>query len=49
MPFAIRKLPNQDKYRVYNRVTGKIYSYATTRARAEAQVRLLYLRERQKP
>lgn len=48
MPFAIRKLPNQNKYRVYNRETKKIYAAATTRAKAEAQVRLLYMMERKK-
>lgn len=48
MPYAIRKLPNKDLYRVRNKETGKIYAYGTTKDKAEKQVRLLYLREREK-
>jgi hypothetical protein len=48
MPFRIRKLPNQNKYRVYNPITGKIYAERATRKNAEAQVKLLYLIERRR-
>jgi hypothetical protein len=41
MPYKIRKLPNQNKYRVYNSNTGKIHAEHTTLKKAEAQLRLL--------
>ena len=41
MPIAIRKLPNKDLYKVYNKITGEIHSKATTKEKAEAQKRLL--------
>lgn len=41
MPYKIRKIRNQDKYKVINSKTGKIHSTGTTKAKAEAQVRLL--------
>lgn len=46
MPFKIRKIRNQNKYKVYNPITKKIYAYGTTKKNAEAQVRLLYMTER---
>ncbi len=46
MPFKIRKLPNQNMYRVYNADTGFIHASRTTRANAEKQVRLLHMVER---
>jgi hypothetical protein len=42
MPYSIRKLPNQNLYRVYNKETNKIHSYATSLENAKKQVKLLY-------
>jgi hypothetical protein len=42
-PTKIRKLPGQNKYRVYN--GGKVTAKATTRRNARAQVRLLRMVE----
>ena len=39
MPVTIRKLPNKNKWRVYNK--GKIVAKATTKTKAEKQARLL--------
>jgi 5-methylcytosine-specific restriction endonuclease McrA len=41
MPYIIRKLPNQNLYRVYNSETKEIHSYGTTKENAEKQVKLL--------
>lgn len=41
MPIKIRKLPNQDLYRVYNTETKVVHSYATTLENAKKQVTLL--------
>ena len=41
MPYAIRKLPNQNQYKVYNRLTKQVYSHHTSKANAIKQVRLL--------
>jgi hypothetical protein len=41
MPYSIRKLPNQDLYRVYNKQTKAVHSYSTTLANAKKQVTLL--------
>jgi len=46
MPYEIRKLPDKEKWRVYNKDTGRIASKATTKEKAEAQRRLLYMIER---
>ena len=46
MPYEIRKLPDKEKWRVYNKDTGKVFSKATTKSKAEAQMRLLYMLER---
>ena len=46
MPFVMRKLPNKNLYRVYNRETKKVYAKATTKENAQKQIRLLYLIER---
>ena len=43
MPYSIRKLPNQDLYRVYNTGTKEIHSYATTLENAKKQVNLLHM------
>ena len=41
MPYAIRSAGG-GKYKVVNKETGNVHSKATTRANAEAQVRLLH-------
>ena len=41
MPFIIRKLPKQDKYKVLNKETKKVHSYHTTKQKALKQVSLL--------
>lgn len=42
MPFVIRKIPNQTKYKVYNKDTKKVHSYHTNRLHAMKQVELLH-------
>lgn len=42
MPFVIRKLPKQNKYKVYNKDTKKVHSYHTNRLNAIKQVELLH-------
>lgn len=44
MPYFIRKLPNKDLYRVYQK-GGIIKSHGTTLEKAKAQVRLLHMKE----
>lgn len=46
MPYKIRKIPNENYYRVKNADTGKVMSNKTTKEKAEAQVRLLMSLER---
>ena len=41
MPYAIRKLPNQQRYRVYNKSTKRIYAYSAIRTNALKQLALL--------
>ena len=41
MPYIIRKLPKKDLYKVYNKETKKVHSYATTLENAKKQVNLL--------
>ena len=41
MSFVIRKLPNQNKYKVYNKDTQKVHSYHTNRLSGMKQVQLL--------
>lgn len=41
MPYKIRKLPNKNRYRVYNARTGEVHAYNTTKKKAERQKRLL--------
>ena len=41
MPIKIRKLPNQDLYRVYNTETKEIHSYGTTLENAKKQIKVL--------
>lgn len=40
MPYEIRRVG--DRYEVRNRVTGELHARHTTKAKAEAQVRLLH-------
>jgi hypothetical protein len=42
MPFGIRKLPNKDLYKVFNKETKEVYSKGSTLENAKKQVRLLY-------
>jgi hypothetical protein len=48
MPYGLRKLPNQDLYKVYNKDTDEVHSKATTKGNALKQIRLLYMLERKK-
>jgi hypothetical protein len=41
MPYAMRKLPKQDAYKVFNKDTGVIHSKHTSLENAEKQIRLL--------
>ena len=41
MPFSLRKLPNKDEYKVYNKNTKKVHSYHTTKDKAIKQIHLL--------
>jgi len=41
MPYIIRKNRNQNTYRVMNAITKDIHAKATTKEKAEAQVRLM--------
>ena len=41
MPYAIRKMPNQDCFRVYNRRTKKVYAKCSSLINAKRQIRLL--------
>ena len=43
MPYVIRKLPNKERFRVFNKSTGKVYAKATTKKRALRQIRLLHM------
>jgi len=44
MPFVIKK--EGTHYKVINKLTGKIHAKHTTKAKAMAQVRLLYLKSK---
>ncbi len=48
MPYGLRKLPDQDLYKVFNKETGEVHSNATTKGNALKQIRLLYMLERNK-
>lgn len=41
MPYTLRKLPNQPKWKVYNSKTKRVHARATTHAKALRQIRLL--------
>lgn len=49
MPNAIRKLPNRNLYRVYNRTTKRVHAKATTKEKATRQMWLLNRLEQQRP
>ena len=46
MPYAIRKLPNKNLYKVYNKDTKTVYSHAATKENAQKQVKLLHMKEK---
>lgn len=41
MPYALRKLPNQNAWKVFNKETKKIHAHHTSLENAKAQIRLL--------
>jgi hypothetical protein len=41
MPYVLRKLPNQDCFRVYNQRTKKVYAKCSSLLNAKRQIRLL--------
>tara|TARA_R110002020_G_scaffold332955_1_gene548392 strand:+ start:204 stop:350 length:147 start_codon:yes stop_codon:yes gene_type:complete len=41
MPYIIRKVANENRFRVTNALTGKVVAKRTTKDKAKAQVRLL--------
>jgi hypothetical protein len=41
MPYALRKLPNQNAWKVFNKETKKVHAMHTTLENAKAQIRLL--------
>ena len=41
MPFAKRKLKGQNKFKVFNKDTGRVAAKSTTKEKAERQVRFL--------
>jgi len=41
MPVKVRKLPNKNRYKVYDPKTGRIHAKSTTLKKAKAQKRLL--------
>jgi len=46
MPISMRKLPNQELYRVYNKATKKVHAKGTTKEKATRQMRLLNMLDR---
>jgi hypothetical protein len=48
MPYILRKLPGKNLYRVRVKNTGKVLSYGTTLNKAKAQIRYMYMMDRQK-
>ena len=41
MPYKLRKIPNQDCYRVYNRRTKRVFAKCSSLVNARRQMRLL--------
>lgn len=48
MPFKIIKVKNKPCYKVVNKKNGKIHAKCTTRAKAEAQIRVIYAADTKK-
>jgi hypothetical protein len=48
MPHCMRKLRNQDLYKVFNKATGEIKSSGSTKEDAKKQLRLLKRLEKKK-
>jgi len=46
MPYTIRKLPNQDLYRVRLKSTNQILAKATTLEKAQKQIKAIELNKR---
>jgi hypothetical protein len=41
MPYAVRKVRNKDCFRVYNKVSKRVFAKCTTMEQAQKQLRLL--------
>jgi hypothetical protein len=41
MPYAVRKMPNRNCYKVFNKNTKKVFAKCTSVANAQKQLRLL--------
>ena len=48
MPYVMKKIPHTYKWKVMNKITGKVYAKATTRKKATRQIRLLHMVEHNK-
>ena len=48
MPYIIRKVKNKQCYEVKNKITGELLAKCTTKPKAEAQVRLLHMKDYKK-
>lgn len=42
MPYKLRKLPNKNKYEVYNELSGEKHAQQSTLKNAKSQLRLLH-------
>ena len=49
MPYKIIKLPHQNKYKVINKITGKVHAYKTSYANAKKQIRLMQMIDNKVP
>ena len=49
MPYAMRKVRNQDAYTVFNKITRRVYARAASRGAALAQIALLRERAPDEP
>jgi hypothetical protein len=41
MPYGMRKIPNKNCYKVFNKITKKVFSKCSSLEKAEKQLRLL--------
>lgn len=41
MPYGIRKIPKKDCYKVFNKVTKRVFAKCSTQEQAKKQMRLL--------